>query len=143
MGGLENFTIFLWFTPKEDHPAGLNTNGNGGVIICSNWAMGNMGDWLLGFTSQGNLYFVIQDPTIELFGMEANFLKNEVYEVKIVKTKCSVKLYINNQLQDFKPYHYALEENGAPLSIGANPYDRDGMGFFNGVIGGIIITTQQ
>ncbi len=57
------------------------------------------------------------------------------------KTPELLALYLDGKLQEAKSYPYEWSENGVPLSIGANPYDRHGMGYFDGVIGGIRIST--
>lgn len=143
MANLNNFIISFWFKVHSDHPRGLNTNGNGGVLMCSNWAMKNNGDWLVGFDMYGSLIMLLQNPDVTLKSKITRFNRNETYFVEIHKTRNNLILYINEELQDSKKYPYRWPENGVPLTIGGNPNDRHGMGFFNGVIGDIKITTRR
>jgi ribosomal protein S30 len=141
MSGLDNFILSFWFKARNDKPKGLNTDGNGGVLICSNWATGNNGDWLVGFGNDGSLKVLMQNPDLQLKSRTNNFHNKQKYAVRVEKTKNKLLLYIDGELQDSKEYLYSWPENGAPLAIGGNPYDRHGMGYFNGIIGGIKITT--
>jgi len=138
LSGLDRFTISFWFRPKENNPKGWNTNGNGGALIGSNWAGPNSGDWLIGFDSNGNLAFFLQKPVLALTVNFHEFKKNVIYHVRLEKTPSHITLFVDDKKQS-SPHPYKWDENGAPLAIGANPYDRTGMGFFNGIIGGIKI----
>lgn len=60
MTGLRDFTLSFWFEPRTEGLQGLDTNGNGGVLICSNWATLNKGDWLIGFHDEGSLLVYAQ-----------------------------------------------------------------------------------
>ena len=143
MRGLSNFAVSLWFEPREDGPKGLDDNGNGGVLICSNWATPNNGDWLVGFNNDGALQVLVQEPDGLLTGKTKNFRAGERYHVVFRKSPSQLSLWVNGQLESTLSYPHEWSENGAPLSIGANPYDRHGMGFFNGVIGDVRVETTK
>ena len=143
--GLEEFKISFWFIPREDHPKGLNTNGNGGMLISSNWADYNDGDWYIGFNSYGGLTFGttyrgIGRDIIQSTETPIEFLKNKTYYVSLLKTKEKIQLFLNDTLIGEILFEHKWPGNEVPLAIGGNPYDREGFGFFNGVIGNLIIT---
>jgi len=107
------------------------------TLVCSNFAYGNQGDWLLQFDN-GRLMLLIQTPgELRAFGSKRDYEPERKYYIKLVKTETHVLVYVNDILDIQLAYSDSYNAQGAPLVFGSNHYDRDGMYYFTGLIGEI------
>lgn len=139
MSGLINFEISFWFISTK-FPQ-ISPEGETASLIASNWASPNDGDWLIMFDGSNKLRLLIQGQTIDestISGLNIN----EKYYLRLKKSINQLTLYINDQPEILVNVEEKWTENGSPLTFGANPYDRYGMGYFQGSIGNIKITSQ-
>lgn len=137
MAGAENFHISFWFSPAVANPTF-------GTLIGSNWATPNDGDWLLQFMPDGSVQLMLQSPelTQTIQFSNQNFNPDSKYYVQIIKQGVDLYFIVDGISTEYKIISsLKFPENGSPLVFGANAYDRlEGMDYFNGSIGDIVIT---
>ncbi len=103
-----------------------------GALTGSNWATSNPGDWLL-MVEDGRLSLMVE--SVWTLG-QTQLAKGVRHSIQIIKSGAQVQVFLNNEIEISAAAPLVWRENGSPLVIGGNAYDRlNGMNYFKGVIG--------